>query len=187
MSKVNSEINIDQDSILDNNFILSQKTIFINEDITEEIVGKCFKALMLMDKQMNKMPIKIIINTFGGSVYDGLALYDFIRTLKSEVHTYGYGKIMSMGTFLFLAGDYRYLSKRSSVMVHEMSDELHGQLNEIKIGYEESKRLQNVLLNIYSDRTKRKKPFWVKIKKDKYFTPEQALKIGFADEILGEE
>lgn len=187
MSKVSNEITLDQDSFLDNNFILSQKTLIINDSITEEFVGKCIKALLLMDAQKNNKPIKIIINTFGGSLYDGLALYDFIRNLDSEVYTYGYGKIMSMGTFLLLAGDYKFISKRSTIMIHEMSDSLEGQLKEIDIGYKECMRLQNILLDIYCTRTKNnRRAFWKKLKRDTYYTPENALRIGLVDEILGE-
>lgn len=173
------------DYSLENNVIFSQKTLIINNEITEEYIGKCLKALMILDKMGGKEPVKIYINTFGGSVYDGLALYDFIRNMQSVVHTYGFGKIMSMGAFLLLAGDKRFISQRSTIMIHEISDNLEGPLDSINVGFKESKRLQNILLKIFTSRTNiDKETYWKKIKADKYLTPDEALNLGFVDYII---
>ena len=128
-----------------------------------------------------------MINSFGGSVYDGLALYDAIRDCKSEIVTLGMGKIMSMATFVFLAGDKRYISKRSTIMVHEISDWIGGQMTDLKIQVKESERLADILLDIYCDRTNEKKSYWKKLKRESYFSPEEAVRVGMAHGIIGDE
>lgn len=174
-----SEIN----SFMDYGAHFGLRIIQIDDDIDENSVGKAMKALQIMDQSSDES-IKIIINSFGGSVYDGLALYDLIRSCRCEVHTYGYGKIMSMSTFLFLAGDKRILSPRATIMVHEISDSNHGQLEDLSISLKECERLQDILIDIYCERTNNKsKKHWASIRKDKYIHPKEAVRMGFAHEI----
>ena len=170
-------------SFMDYGYHLGLRVIQIDDDIDETSVGRAMKALQVMDK-MSDEPIKIIINSFGGSVYDGLALYDMIRACDCEVHTYGYGKIMSMATFLLLAGDKRYVSKRATIMVHEISDSVSGQLQDLHISVKEAKRLQKMLIEIYMNRTSKKDGrYWNNLKRDTYFHADQAIELGFAHEI----
>lgn len=175
------------DSFMDYGYHLGMRIVYVDDDIDGESVSRAMKAIQIMDR-MSAETITIVINSFGGSVYDGLALYDMIKACRSEIHTYGYGKIMSMATFLLLAGDKRYISKRATIMVHELSDWMEGQLQDLKVSLKESVRIQNILIDIYCQQTKKQnKKYWSELKRDTYFSPVQAERIGFVHEIIEEE
>ena len=93
------------------------RTLYIS-DVEEFEINKALRVLSVMDTQEGD--INIVINSFGGSVYDGLALYDKIRNCKNNVITYNQGKVMSMGLILFVAGDVRNMSEHSTAMAHSV-------------------------------------------------------------------
>ena len=164
---------------------LKNRIIYVEGDVDDVSVSQAMKALQLLDLEDSTKPIKLIINSFGGSVYDGLALYDAIRNAKSEVYTYGYGKIMSMAVSILIAGDKRFISKSSTVMVHEISDFVVGQLQELKRAVKEAERLESLMLDFFVERTSNKdRKYWESLKNDTYFTAEEAVKLGIADEII---
>lgn len=135
-----------------------------------------------------RKPIKLIINSFGGSIYDGFALIGVIENSKTPVHTYCYGSAMSMGLLIFVSGHLRLANRLATFMYHECLDEPnYDKLTTLKEGMEESKRIMDIydkqLLNKSSlkrkqlDETKKMKLDW-------YMTPEQGKQFGFVDKII---
>lgn len=172
------------DNFMEYGIDLDGRWIHLDDDVDDVSVGRVIKALQLMDRDTTEKPIRLLVNSFGGSVYDGLALYDAIRNCKSEIHTYGYGKIMSMAVHILIAGDKRYMSPRSTIMVHEISDFVYGQLEDIKIQVKEAERLERVLIDIFVERTNIKdRDYWEKLKKETYFTADQSIEKGIINEI----
>jgi ATP-dependent protease ClpP protease subunit len=133
-------------------------------------------------------PFTIEITSPGGSVFDGLALFDYVKELQRNgyvVNTYGTGLIASMATVLLQMGDTRILGANSWFMVHELSDFIIGNLSEIEDGAKVARRINEKLNTILLERaTVSKRTFKAKSeRKDWYMTAEEAVSHGFADEL----
>ena len=163
---------------------VANRRIFLDEEVDEASVGWIIRAVQTMIDIDKDKPIKFFINSFGGSVYDGLALYDLLESLPCEVHTICIGSAMSMSLILFLVGDIRTAYPRSTFMAHSLSGGLEGTLNDMKIDLNESKRLNNILLKILADRTKHTLAWWKKEieHEDRYYDYSKSLKLGIITE-----
>jgi len=160
------------------------RRIFLGEDVDESSMGWIMRSVQLMIDDNDKIPINIFINSFGGSAYDGLALYDLLESLPCAVHTTCIGSAMSMSLILFLVGDVRKAYPRASWMAHQVISGSEGPLNDLKIDLDETERLNNVLLKILAERTKKSLKFWQKeiAHDDKYYDYKKALKLGIITE-----
>ena len=98
--------------------------------------------------------IQVLLSTYGGSVYDGLALYDAIKASKTKVDVIIGGKSMSMGTIIMLGSETRKAYRNTTFMIHEMHRDILGKLARIWRISGESKRLQKVLWDIITSETK---------------------------------
>lgn len=158
---------------------LSSRKIVVDEDIDEYTVGWAIRGLIKMEEISDK-PIDIYVNSYGGSVYDGLALYDMMVGSKCLIRTHAIGKIMSMGLIIYLAGDERYSSDYSSFMNHGMSSIAIGKLYELETEYKECQRLEEICNEILSERTNKSKKYWKKTTKyeDNYYGKRQAIELG---------
>ena len=157
-------------------------------DIDETTIGHAVKGLYLMDSSSPK-PIEIFISSFGGSVYDALALYDIVQTLKCPIHTFAYGKCMSAAPLLLACGNERWVSAHVAFMTHDWSADLEGKGAELQATvkhYEQLGITWNKLLTAHSKKTY---AFWHKLGRknaDHFFTAEQAIEWGIADNIWSE-
>ena len=92
-------------------------------------------------------PIKLFINSYGGSVYDGLALIDVIKQSETPVHTICIGSCMSMAFWIWLSGENRLVGKRATLMFHDLASFVVGKTEGIKQELNEMTRLQNLLVD----------------------------------------
>lgn len=167
-----------EENFIDKGYCLKRRLIYIDQ-IKEEDVNKWIRIFVMLEF-LSDEPITIYLNSPGGSVYDGLALFDIIMDSRCWIETVALGKIMSMGLTLFLSGDKRTSYKNTSFMAHEVSSGTYGKANEIVNDTEEVVRLNENLLEILEERTKKSKVWWKKYyhAKDKYFDAKQAKKLG---------
>ena len=98
-------------------------------------------------KDWERKPIKLFINSFGGSVYDGLSLVDIIKQSKTPVHTISIGSSMSMGFWIYLAGHKRFVGENATLMFHDLSTCAWDKIEGIKQELNEYLRLQKVICN----------------------------------------
>ena len=135
-----------------------------------------------------EMPhIQILLSTYGGSVYDGLALYDAIKASKTKVDVIIGGKSMSMGTIIMLGSETRKAYRNTTFMIHEMTSGYLGKLADMENDLGESKRLQKILWDIITSETKITQKQLDDIyekKKDWYLSAEEALELGLITEII---
>ena len=129
------------------------------------------------------------INTFGGSVYDGLGIYNIIRNLaeKYKVIAYCRGYIMSMGIPIILAATERYSYPDTTFMIHEIATFDWGKLTQIKEDIEETERLGKITSNIITNNTSITQDMlddWFAHKKDVFISAQQALDYKLIDKIL---
>jgi ATP-dependent Clp protease protease subunit len=102
-------------------------------------------------RNWERTPIKLFINSYGGSVYDGLALIDVIKHSKTPVHTICVGSCMSMGLWIWLAGAKRLVGERSTLMFHDLATFAIDKTEGIKQELSEMLRLQNMLISDITD------------------------------------
>lgn len=140
------------------------------------------------DESSIEMPhIQVLLSTYGGNVYDGLALYDAIKASKTKVDVIIGGKSMSMGTIIMLGSETRKAYRNTTFMIHEMSTGFLGKIKDMEDDLDESKRLQKVLWDIITSETKITKKQLNELyekKKDWFITAEEALELGLITEII---
>lgn len=130
-------------------------------------------------------PIEIHMNSYGGDPYAMLRLYDEILSCPCQVKFYGGGAIMSAATWIMVACDERYLYPHATIMVHDGSEGYEGKHTDVQINAAESKRLQNILYDIYATNSRMPKDFWQDIcQRDLYLSADEAIALGMADKIV---
>ena len=158
---------------------LEGRRITIDEDIDEYTAGWAIRAIHKMEENSNE-PIDIYINSYGGSVYDGLALYNLLRRTNCLIRTHAMGKIMSMAFLIYLAGDERYAERYATFLNHSISSVAWGKLHEMVTEIKECQRLEQISLEILENRTFKDMKWWKKQTRyeDKYYDVVQAMELG---------
>ena len=167
--------------------LLERRVVYLDGEIDDECARDIIKKLLKLDIQSHK-DITMYINSAGGSVASGLAIYDVMNMIKSDVSTIGIGKCASMASILLINGakGKRYILPNAEVMVHEVSSGTFGKVTEMQMKLDHSKCLNNKLWKIIADKTNRS---FQQIKrdatnKDAWMSSKLALKHGFVDKIL---
>lgn len=181
------------DRFFDYDIHVETRTIFISD--MEDGIGvgplmaeRLLKALHLLAAQDKEKPIKIILNSKGGNWDDGMACYDAIAACPCHVTIEVYGSCMSMATVILQAADARVLAQNSTFMIHDGSDFFEGEAKSFERWGERSKKIRTRMYEIYSERSKKDARFWQKkCASDLILTAQEAIDLGLADKILGEE
>jgi ATP-dependent Clp protease protease subunit len=165
--------------------MLKQRVVLIEgpvDDTMAQIV--CASLLFLGSGNDAEKPITMQINSPGGSVLAGLAIYDTMRFIDAPITTVGMGMQASMGSILLAAGDYRKMTKNSWLMIHQVSSGNSGQHSDTAIDENLTSRLHEQLKNIYVRHIGLTHEFWdLALERNTWLTAEQALKMGFIHEI----
>ena len=163
-------------------------TIALNTDINAEEADKIVEQLLKLDTIKSNKDITFYINSPGGLVSAGLAIYDAMKMVKSNVKTICIGRCSSMAAVLLSGGTKgkRYITPNSEVMIHEVSSFSCGKIGEIKVSYEHSNTLNERLMKILADNTGKSIKQIKKdtLLKDKWFNAEEAVKYGLVDKIV---
>lgn len=167
--------------------LLKERIIFLGTPITEMVANSIVAQLLFLDSQDQHKDIKLYINTPGGSVTDGLAIYDTMQYIKSDVSTIGIGLAASMGALLLAGGakGKRLALPNSEILIHQVMGGAEGQASDIKIKAEQVLKIKDRLNHILALHTGQK---LAKIEKDTdrdyYMTPEEALQYGIIDKVI---
>jgi len=167
--------------------LLKERIIFIGDLIGDDLANSVIAQLLFLDSQDQKKDIKIYINTPGGMVTSGMAIYDTIQHVKSDVMTVCVGIAASMGAVLLAAGTRgkRFILPNAEVMIHQIMGGAEGQATDIKIRAEHILRLRDRINKILAKHTGQE---LTKIEKDTdrdyFMIAEEAVKYGIADKII---
>ncbi len=167
--------------------LLNERVIFLGEDVNEHTANLVVAQLLHLAYEDPKKDIKLYINSPGGSVYDGLAIYDTIQYIKPDVQTIGIGLQASMGAFLLSSGTKgkRVALPNSRIMIHQPSSGTQGKVTDQEITLRESIYLKQRLNEILSKNTGQDIS---KIEKDAdrdyWMSAEEAKKYGLIDEAI---
>lgn len=167
--------------------LLEDRIIFLGEDVNEMTASVIVAQLLHLANEDPNADISLYINSPGGSVYDGLAIYDTMQFIKPDVATYGIGLQASMGAFLLSSGvkGKRFVLPNSRVMIHQPSSGTSGKISDQEITLRESLRLKKLLNEILAKNTGQKLAKIEKdVDRDYWMDAKEAMQYGLVDKIL---
>jgi ATP-dependent Clp protease protease subunit len=178
--------NIDTSEEKRNVVFRNGRTIYFFDEVNNASVCEVIRLIQDLTKENPKKPIELVINSIGGDIYDGLALYDNLRHSNCKIITIGQGIIASMAVIVFLAGDIRLMTKNARLMYHQASLDFTGKLSDAEVDIRETRALEEITLKIVAERTGQSIKKLTKDFKsvDKYISAEKCIQEGYAHKII---
>ncbi len=167
--------------------LLEDRVIFLGEGIDSAVANTVIAQLLFLEKQDNKAPITLYVNSPGGHVTAGLAIYDTMQYIKAPVHTVSIGLSASMGSIILAGGEkgHRYALPHSEIMIHQPLGWAEGQATDIHLAAQHILKTGKTLYKILAKHTGQKLD---KIEKDcdrdNFMSAEEAKKYGLIDKII---
>ncbi len=167
--------------------LLKERIIFLNGEVNDETSALVCAQLLFLEAENPKKDISLYINSPGGVITSGMAMYDTMQYISCDVATICIGQACSMGSFLLAGGakGKRYSLPNSQIMIHQPSGGARGQAADIEIQAKLILDLRKRLNAIYAQNTGQKISVIEKaMDRDNFMTPEEALKFGLIDHII---
>ncbi len=167
--------------------LFRERIIFLSEEVDDGIANAIVAYLLYLDSDDQSKPIYLYINSPGGSVTAGLAIYDTMRHIKSEVVTICVGLAASMGSFLLAGGTKgkRLALPHSRIMIHQPSGGTRGQATDIEIEAREILRIRQQLNEIYAENTGQPlEKIERDMDRDFFMSAEEARNYGLIDRVI---
>ncbi len=167
--------------------LLNERIIFLGTPIEDQVANLVVAQLLHLEAEDPEKDISIYINTPGGSIYSGLAIYDTMNFVKPDIATMCVGVAMSMGSLLLAGGTKgkRACLPNSRILIHQPSAGFEGQSTDIEIHAREILKVRARIDEIYAHHTGRSEEEVRRdMERDRFFTAEQALEYGMIDRVL---
>jgi ATP-dependent Clp protease, protease subunit len=167
--------------------LLNERIIFLGTPIDDQVANLVVAQLLHLESEDPDKDISIYINSPGGSIYSGLAIYDTMNFVKPDIATMCVGVAMSMGSLLLAAGakGKRAVLPNSRILIHQPSAGFEGQSTDIEIHAREILKLRASIDEIYASHTGLSQEQVRKdMERDRFFTAEQAVEYGLVDRVL---
>ncbi len=168
--------------------LLKDRIIFLGEAIDDHVANIVIAQLLFLDAENKDADIKFYINSPGGSVTAGLAIYDTMQYIKSDVSTICVGLAASMASVLLAAGKpgKRFALPNSEVMIHQVMGGAEGQASDIKIRAEHILKIKDKMNKILAHHTGQKVATVENDSdRDNYMSADEAMKYGLIDKVIG--
>ena len=171
--------------------LFNNREIFLTRPVNVDTSNDLIQQLMILEKLNPEQEITFYINSPGGEVVSGLAVYDYIRLMKAPVRTVCIGTAASMGAMLFLAGDRREMLPHTRLMIHDPAygggDMAGKKPHELQQYVDNLRQIQEIIVEIISDKTgKPQEEIFEKTKEDTYFNVSEAMEYGLATGVFTE-
>ena len=167
--------------------LLRERIIFLGEEIDDEMANSIVAQLLVLDAENPEKDIMMYINSPGGVITAGMAIYDTMKHIRADVCTICLGEAASMGAFLLSGGTKgkRYSLPNSRIMIHQPSGGARGMASDIEIQAREILELKKRLNKIYAENTGNKLSVIEKaMDRDNFMNPEEAKEFGLIDHIV---
>jgi ATP-dependent Clp protease protease subunit len=167
--------------------LLNERIIFLGSPIDDQVANLVVAQLLHLEAEDPEKDISIYINSPGGSIYAGLAIFDTMRFVKPDIQTMCVGIAMSMGSLLLAGGTNgkRAALPNSRILIHQPSAGFEGQSTDIEIHAREILAQRERIDDIYAEATgKTAKEVNADMERDRFFTAEQAKEYGLIDRVL---
>ena len=170
--------------------LLQQRIIVLGQQVDDEIANRIVAQLLLLSAEDPTADIRLYINSPGGSVMAGMAIYDTMQYIECDVATYAMGLAASMGQFLLSAGQRgkRYALPHAQILMHQPSAGVGGTESDIAIQAEQFRRHKKVMAELIADQTGQSVDrITADSDRDRWFTAQEALEYGFIDHVVSRE
>ena len=167
--------------------LLNDRVVFLGGQVDEETANLIVAQLVHLESDDPDKDINLYINSPGGSIYAGLAIYDTMQFIRPDVQTICYGIAMSMGSLLLVGGasGKRMALPNSRILIHQPSGGFEGQSSDIEIHAREVLKLREHIDEIYAKHTGQSvERVHADMERDRYFTGEEAVAYGLVDRVL---
>jgi ATP-dependent Clp protease protease subunit len=170
--------------------LLKQRVVLLEGQVDDTMASIACASLLYLKSEASGRPddpITVQINSPGGSILAGLAIYDTMRSIKPEITTIGYGMQASMGSILLVAGDHHKMTRDSKFMIHQplSGNGQSTQQSDIEISAELTKRLREDLTDIYVRHTGLTHKYWdIVLERNTWLSAQQAKEMGVIEEII---
>jgi len=167
--------------------LLQQRIIVLGQQVDDEIANRIVAQLLLLSAEDSESDIRLYINSPGGSVNAGMAIYDTMQFIECDVATYAMGLAASMGQFLLSAGEpgKRYSLPHAQILMHQPSAGVGGTESDIAIQAEQFRRHKRVMAELIAAQTGQTvERITADSDRDRWFTAQEALEYGFIDYVV---
>jgi ATP-dependent Clp protease protease subunit len=169
------------------NRLLKERIIFLGSEVNTQVANRICAQLLLLSAEDPERDITLYINSHGGSVYDGMAIYDTMQFVTNDVSTIALGMAASMGQMLLCAGaaGKRYALKHARIMMHQASGGIGGTAADIAIQAEQMIHTKKLLIDLIAQHTgQTSEQVELDSDRDRWFTAEAAQEYGFIDHVI---
>ncbi|WP_329263119.1 ATP-dependent Clp protease proteolytic subunit [Actinoallomurus sp. NBC_01490] len=167
--------------------LLRERIIVLGQEVDDEIANRICAEMLLLSAEDRQRDIHLYINSPGGSVTAGMAIYDIMQFIPNDVATLSMGFTASMGQFLLCAGTpgKRYALPHTSILMHQPSGGIRGVAADIRIQAEHMRAVKHLMLERIAQHTGRPvEQIEADSDRDRYFTAEEAREYGFVDHVV---
>jgi ATP-dependent Clp protease protease subunit len=169
------------------NRLLKERIVFLGSEVTDEVANRICAQLLLLAAEDPERDISLWINSPGGSVYAGMAIYDTMQFIGNDVSTVAMGMAGSMGQFLLCAGTpgKRYALPHARIIMHQPSGGMGGTAADIAIQAEQMVYTKRMLLEMIARHTGQTyEQVVADADRDRWFTADEAVRYGFIDKVI---
>jgi ATP-dependent Clp protease protease subunit len=167
--------------------LLKERIVFLCGAVEDYSANLVIAQLLFLEAENPDKDVFLYINSPGGVVTSGLAIYDTMQYIKPDVVTLCLGQACSMGSLLLAAGakNKRHALRNGRIMIHQPSGGYQGQATDIEIHAKETLKLKSLLNNLYAKHTRKNlKEIEKSMERDNFMSPEQAIEFGLIDSII---
>ena len=167
--------------------LLRNRIVFLGQQVDDDIANRICAEMLLLSAEDPKRDISLYINSPGGSVYAGMAIYDIMQYVPNEVATYAMGMAASMGQFLLTAGaaGKRYALPHATILMHQPSGGIGGTATDVKIQAEQMLHIKRTLFERTAFHTGQPiERIELDADRDRWYTAEEAKEFGFIDHVV---
>ncbi|WP_027230141.1 ATP-dependent Clp protease proteolytic subunit [Phyllobacterium sp. UNC302MFCol5.2] len=167
--------------------LLRERIVFLNGEVNDAMSATVCAQLLFLEAENPKLPIALYINSYGGVITSGLAMYDTMQFIRAPVHTLCMGTARSMGSFLLMGGEpgHRVALPNASLHVHQPLGGFQGQASDVLIHAEEMAQVKHRMITLYAKHCGRTyEEVERTLDRDKFMNAEQAVEWGLVDRVL---
>jgi len=167
--------------------LLSQRIVFLGQEVDDQVANLVVAQMLHLESEDPDKDLSLYINSPGGSVYAGLAIYDTMQFIKPDVQTICFGMAMSMGSLLLTGGapGKRMALPNARVLIHQVSSGFQGQASDIEIHAREILETRERIDRIYAKHTEQSvEQVHEDMERDRFFTAEEAAAYGLVDRVI---